>query len=145
MTENKTDNSEKTARIVIWIIATVVELMLLYAYSMGKLNKNKDGKWFIDILIVATACGSITFAALTEALQKKWTTWKIIIVNTILAVAPSLLCYWLAYSTKGIGQLPLFAWLFMGLAYLNAPLAIIVPINTIISRIHYLYCRKNEE
>ena len=66
MTENKTDNSGKTARIVIWIIATVVELMLLYAWAMGKLNKNKDGKWFVDIVIITTASSSLTFAIITD-------------------------------------------------------------------------------
>ncbi|MBR6027381.1 MAG: hypothetical protein IK065_07295 [Neisseriaceae bacterium] len=66
MTENKTDNSGKTARIVIWIIATVVELMLLYAWTMGKLNKNKDGKWFVDIVIITTASSSLTFAIITD-------------------------------------------------------------------------------
>ena len=145
MTENQTDNSEKRERIVIWIIATIFELALLYAWSLGKLNKNKDGKWFVDILITVTACGSLSFAIRTESLHKQWKTWKIIIVNTIRSAFPCLLCYGLAYATKDIGSIPIFAWLFMGLAYLCTPLVAIVPINTIISRIHYLYCHKNKK
>ena len=145
MTENQTDNSEKRERIVIWIIATFFELALLYAWSLGKLNKNKDGQWFISILVITTACSSLPFASITETFHRKWTTWKIIIVNTIWAATPCLLCYGLVYATKDIGSIPIFAWLFMGLAYLCTPLVAIVPINTIISRIHYLYCRKNKK
>ena len=139
MTENQTDNSEKRERIVIWIIATFFELALLYAWLMGKLNGNKDNRWLVYILVIATASGSLLFAATTELLHKQWTTWKIIIVNTILAAIPCLSGYGLAYATKDIG------WLFMGIAFLGTPLAVIVPINTIISRIHYLYCRKNKK
>lgn len=142
---DSTGNSGKTARIVIWIMLTIIELIILYAWSIGKLNKNKDGKWFIDILIFSTACGSLTFAAITESLHKSRKSWQVIIVITIFAVIPSLGFYGLAYATKDIGSIPIFAWLFMGFAYLNAPLALIVPINTIISRIHYLCCRENSE
>lgn len=145
MTENKRAYLEITARIVIWIIATFFELALLYAWSMGKLNGNKDNRWLVYILVIATAGGSLLFAAITELLHKQWTTWKIIIVNTILAAIPCLSCYGLAYATKDAGDIPIFSWLFMGIAFLGTPLAVIVPINTIISRIHYLYCHKNKK
>lgn len=141
---DSTSNSGKTARIVIWIMLTIIELIILYAWLMGKLNENKDGKWFIDILIFSTACGSLSFAIRTESLHKQWKTWKIIIVNTIRAAFPCLLCYGLAYATKDIGSIPIFAWLFMIIAFLCTPLVAVVPINTIICRIHYLYCIKKE-
>ena len=144
MTENKTDNSEKRERIAIWLITTFFELAFLYAWSLGKLNKNKDGQWFISLLVITTACSSFPFSLLTEELHRKWKTWKIIIVNTILAAMPCLLFYGLAYSAKDTRGIPIVAWLFMGLGYLCTPLVAVVPMNTIISRIHYLYCRKNE-
>ncbi|MBQ9682642.1 MAG: hypothetical protein IJV35_05155 [Neisseriaceae bacterium] len=132
--------SERIIRFIIWGVLSVIGIFIIYAILVAKGAHTEGGGVNFGAIFIYMSMVWLLLPAIIAELLQKLNSWQMVIGNTALVLLTSLLLYAMARAESGYGGLFLMFFV-MWFAILSP----VVLINSIIVRMHYVSCRKEQQ